>query len=180
MIEDFYSYFNRIDGIDVRINDDTIEKIKKFVPVLIKEKMKEVDHQRDYTNEAKRHYTGYMGEAALEQLFGILIIDWTIGESYKYNVPDIPNYNVGIKSFNIGNFPIITKKNTVNQIFCTLLTLNTVRVCGLATVDILNSYQSDMLIKSPLLRAKGYKTGFYGLDKLIPVRNLSDIEKYKY
>ena len=36
-------------------------------------------------------------------------------------------------------------------------------VCGLATVDVLNKYQSTGLIKNSKLKARNTKTGFMGL-----------------
>ena len=56
-------------------------------------------------------------------------------------------------------------------------------ICGLAIVDVLNTYQDDKLILSPYLRKKGTKTGFYGFSSLIPladVKDINELSKYCY
>ena len=47
-------------------------------------------------------------------------------------------------------------------------------ICGLATVEVLNKYQSLDLILSPSLRKRGTKTGFYGFHKLIKPDNVRE------
>ena len=114
------------------------------------------------TRKSKRFTTGFLGEAALEKLFGIPIIDWTIGYSGLYHIPDIPGYRVGIKTVERDKFPIIFKDNSYPQIICIKSTKynNLIFVCGLATSNVLNNYQDDDLILDPNLRARGTKTGF--------------------
>lgn len=99
----------------------------------------------------KRIITGLLGKYALEQVLGIEIIDWSIGKSKDFNKPDIPEYEVGIKTVEYGKFPIIFKKNDYPQIICIVKKdENTVYVCGLGEVDVLNEYQDDDLIISPI------------------------------
>ena len=167
--------------IRVKIDPNYVKKIEEFVTKLVKAKVKELHHQKDCENEIKRFTTGLLGEAALEKLFNIKIIDWTIGYSDLYNIPDIPGYKVGIKTVERNKFPVIFKKNDYPQIICvrSLDFKNLVFVCGLATEDVLNQYQDDELIIDPNLRKKGTKTGFYGFEQLIPVCTLNDILDYK-
>lgn len=160
---------------------DYVEQIKNFVTELVKEKNKEEHHKNDGLNEIKRFTTGLLGEAALEKLFNIKIIDWTIGYSDLYHVPDIPGYNVGIKTVERNKFPVIFKNNYYPQIICVKHPDydNLIFVCGLATKDVLNQYQDDELILDPNLRKRGTKTGFYGFEHLIPVNTLNDLSDYK-
>lgn len=167
--------------IRVIIDEDYVEKISFFVNKIIEEKASEDHHKIDKYNESKRFTTGLLGEAALEKLLGIKIIDWSIGYSGFYNTPDIPGYAVGVKTVEKGKFPIIFKKNDYPQIICIKSDKkeNLIFVCGLATPQILNSCQDTSLILSPNLRARGTKTGFYGFEHLIQISSLKDIEKYK-
>ena len=178
--DDYVTAFS--DGFKrVLIDPKYINKISRFVDELIAAKAQEEHHRRDGFNESTRFMTGFLGEAALEKLFGIEIIDWSIGYSGLYHHPDIPGYSVGIKTVERGKFPIIFKTNHYPQIMCVRSNRqsNLVFVCGLATVDVLNTYQDVDLILDPQLRARGTKTGFYGYEHLMPVNSLNDIEKYR-
>lgn len=181
-----YSYKNDVDPYAgnfsiIRIEPKYVEKIHDFVHEIVMRKAKEEHHIVDNQSEIKRFTTGFMGEAAIEKLFGIDIIDWSIGDSKSYHVPDVPGYSVGIKTVEYGKFPIIFKDNYYPQIMCirSIKEENVVAVCGLATKEILNTYQDDNLILDAKLRARGTKTGFYGFGFLKPVKTILDIKEYK-
>lgn len=162
---------------DTHIKPYSSRFIKIVVPEVKTEKIKQFVIKIDGKNEYKRYYTGMLGEAALEELLGIEIIDWTIGDSSNYHTPDIPNLKIGIKTVEYGKFPIIFKSNYYPQIINIRTSKDTVFICGLATVETLNKYQSDDLIISPLLRKRGTKTGFYGFNELIPFKTLDELKK---
>ena len=82
--------------IRVFVDQEYVIRIKSFVKKIIEAKSKETHHKIDSLQEEKRFTTGFLGEAALEKLLGIPIIDWSIGNSDFYNNPDIPGYKVGI------------------------------------------------------------------------------------
>ena len=168
-------------ALKVDIDEAFQKQIYAFVEELVKSKKRELHHKYDNHQEIKRFSTGFLGEAALEKLFNIRIIDWSIDESALYHTPDIPGYSVGIKTVEYGKFPIIFKKNNYPQIICILDNQNrrTVYVCGLGTVDVLNTYQSDDLILDNNLRKRGTKTGFYGFEHLIHISSIQDLESYK-
>lgn len=163
------------------VNPQTESRLENLVAQVVATKATEPHHQKDPRKEAKRFMTGFMGEAALEQLLGISIIDWTVGDSSHYHKPDIPGYRIGIKTVERGKYPIIFKHNTYPQIICVknLDVPHLVYVCGIASPEVLNRYQDDSLILSPYLRARGTKTGFYGFNQLIPLRSLADLLPYK-
>lgn len=179
------AYYKRIVGankenyIRVKIDDDIIEKIKELTYRVVIEKQKEFHHKFDGNKEYKRFYTGFLGEAAIEKFFGINIIDWSYGDSKKYDVADLSKIGlkIGIKTSEVYNFPIIFKHNTYPQIINIRYGSNVIFICGLATVDILNCYQNDELILSPALRRKGTKTGFYGFNELISLKGITDINE---
>lgn len=168
-------------AIKVKIEADVLKKIEVFVSNIIKKKSDEPQHIIDNMKERKRFTTGLLGEAALEKVLGIPIIDWTIGDSKDYHVPDIPGYSVGIKTVEYGKFPIIFKKNFYPQVICIVDTKEegTVYICGIAMTDILNEYQDISLVLDEKLRARGTKTGFHGFDYLQDISGLNDLEAYK-
>lgn len=165
----------------VKIEKEIVDRISMFVSKLTEKKSKEMHHMVDDRKESKRFTTGFLGEAALEKVLGMPIIDWTIGDSESYHIPDIPGYKVGIKTVEYGKFPIIFKQNYYSQIICVVDTLNigTVYVCGIATPEVLNKYQDDELILDTKLRARGTKTAFYGFNYLKPITGINDIENLR-
>lgn len=168
-------------AIRVEIEESVVDKIAALVTDLIEQKAKEQHHIVDNRKTAKRFTTGFLGEAALEKIFGMPIIDWTIGNSNEYHIPDVPGYKVGIKAVEYGKFPIVFKKNYYPQIICIVDTFSdrTVYVCGIAMPDVLNKYQDDDLILDRQLRDRGTKSGFYGFEYLRPIRGIEDIEAFR-
>ena len=118
--------------VRVVLDPGYVSRIQNFVTELVEAKSKEDHHKIDSNKEVKRFTTGFLGEAALEKLFGIPIIDWTIGYSGLYHIPDIPGYRVGIKTVERDKFPIIFKDNSYPQIICIKSTKynNLIFVCG--------------------------------------------------
>lgn len=165
----------------VLVDPSYIDKISDFVKELIIVKKTERHHQQDSEKELKRFTTGFVGEASIEKLLGISIIDWSIGASSVYHHPDIPGYSLGIKTVEQEKFPVIFKKNYYPQIICirSVKIPNLVFVCGIASTEVLDTYQDVDLILDPRLRARGTKTGFYGFQYLEPLNSLQDIIKYK-
>lgn len=103
----------------------------------------------------------------------------SIGYSNDYNTADLRllGYNVGIKTVELNKFPIIHKVAHRPELINIKRTEDTIILCGLATIDVLNNYQDDDLILSPALRRRGTKTGFYGFEHLLKIETLSDIDK---
>lgn len=163
--------------VPVVIPKDTLKKIEWLCVYVISKKMDEGHHIADGDQEYKRFYTGFCGEAACEILFGKDIIDWSVGDSSKYNKPDISWLNIGIKTVERNKFPVIPKKNEYGQIICIKSDKreDVVFVCGLATPEVLNRYQSDTLIISQKLRDRGTKTGFYGFSHLKKIDGIDDL-----
>lgn len=164
----------------IKLSPEILSRIDKFAKEVIKAKQTEDHHVIDNGQEYKRFFTGMMGECAVEQLLGVEFIDWTIGNSNTYNAADLRRLglNVGIKTVEMHKFPIIHKKSYKPEIICIKRTDDTVIICGLATTKVLNTYQNDDLILSPKLKARGTKTGFYGFDKLSPIKSIQDIKNY--
>lgn len=160
--------------IEVEVPQEKRERIKQFVNLVIAQKQQEEHHQNDCNNEYKRFYTGTLGEAAIEELLGVELIDWGIGNSNAYNEADLRRLgiNVGIKTVEYGKFPVVHIKPKRPEIILIKKDNKSVYVCGYANKSILKTYQDIDLILSPSLKARGTKTGFYGFSELQPIMNL--------
>lgn len=179
---DFEKIFeeNKENFIRLRYNPLLPEKLEPYAKRLADEKRKEEHHKLDGKKEEKRIVTGLLGELAMEFLLQTKIVDWSVGDSTKYNNPDIPGYRVGIKTVEYGKFPVIFKRNFYPQIVCVVdKERNQIYICGLAEESVLNLYQDDDLIVDDNLKRKGTKTGFYGMHKLKSVRSILDLQRYK-
>jgi hypothetical protein len=155
--------------VKVFLSNTKVEKIKIFVKKVIKEKKNESHHIVDSGMEEKRWATGFLGECAVEQFLDIEFIDFSVGSSIKYHVSDLKNigYDCGVKTVEKGKFPVIFRKSYKPEIIVVKQSDRVFYVCGLASIDVLNEYQSLDLILSPSLRRRGTKTGFYGFHKLV-------------
>ena len=173
----FNENMNKFEVID--IHDEKARNVYELALNVVSRKKGKAHHIIDNKQELKRFYTGFLGEAAVEQLLGIDIIDYSVGDSALFHVSDfvLNGKKVGIKTVEYGKFPIIFKRNDYPQIICVKISNNRVYICGLATIQVLNKYQSDDLVLSPLLRNRGTKTGFYGLDHLIVFKSKNELEE---
>jgi len=160
----------------IRITSDVISKVSEFVQRVISIKLQEKHHFIDNSQEAKRWTTGYLGEFAVEAFLETSFVDLSIGSSKKYFISDMSTTGVdwGIKTVEYGKFPVIFKKSFKDEVIVIKKAEDLFYICGLATKEILNEFQSDKLILSPGLRAKGTKTGFYGFEHLINPNEMKD------
>ena len=76
--------------VRVVLDPGYVSRIQNFVTELVEAKSKEDHHKIDSNKEVKRFTTGFLGEAALEKLFGIPIKDNSYPQiicikSTKYN-----------------------------------------------------------------------------------------------
>lgn len=162
--------------IKVILSNNKVEIIKNFVKKIIKAKISESHHLVDSGMEEKRWTTGFLGESAVEQFLKINFIDLSIGSSQNYHVSDLKKvgYDCGIKTVEKEKFPVIFRKSYKPEIIVVKQSDRVFYICGLATVEVLNKYQSLDLILSPSLRKRGTKTGFYGFHKLIKPDNVRE------
>jgi hypothetical protein len=155
--------------VKVILSNTKVEIIQNFVKKVIRAKMNESHHIVDSSMEEKRWTTGFLGECAVEKFLDIEFIDYSVGSSEKYHVSDLKKigYDCGVKTVEKEKFPVIFRKSYKPEIIVVKQSDRVFYICGLATVDVLNDYQSLDLILSPSLRRRGTKTGFYGFHKLI-------------
>lgn len=158
--------------VSVVLRDFEILFAEEVAEKIAIEKSKEKQYLNDYRKIKERYVTGLKGEIAVLKLLGYNYKDI---DSEAYKTPNkavkdlsrIGYFNTEIKSVEQGKAHVIYKMNKTNQILC-VVDNDTVDVLGIATIDILNKYQDDRLILDSRLRAKNWKTGFCGYEKLIP------------
>lgn len=163
----------------VTLSENNTKKLDEFVKNVMVKKKNESHHVVDSFNEAKRWRTGTGGELALSQFIGKDFVDLTIGESTDYHVPDLSSIGlgVGIKTVELGKYPIIFKQSEKPEIIIIRLDDDKFCILGVVTPEDLNKYQSDDEILSPSLKARGTKTAFVGLFKIKPFSNYEELLK---
>jgi hypothetical protein len=183
-------YIDNFTKID--LDQNKIDKIIASFESHYNAKITESQYKSDGRQMYKRFATGKLCELACEQCLDIPIIDWTVGNSKKYNVADITlsdsrfssgYFKCGIKGVAASHihgeskFPIIFKKSTYPQIICIVnKNQDRVLICGVASPHVLNTYQNDYLVKTKECRNRGYKTGFYGFEKLKKFNGIDDLK----
>lgn len=159
--------------------DSFIEtKVKDLAKLIAEKKKSESSYNQDFNNLEKRFITGLLGEAALEQLLSVSIIDWEVGDSNKYDVGDLNKIGIdcGVKTVEHGKFPLI-HANTARDEIVIIKHPTELKfiICGVYKKEILRKYQSRDLVVDPLVRQS--KTAFYGIPFGIIFKNLIDLKK---
>ena len=149
-----------------------------YATQVIKHKMSESHHKADSGQMYNRFLTGVLGEIAIEEYLNCDIVDWSIGNSNIYNVADLSSIgvNVGVKTVEYGKFPVIHKQIKRPEIINLKISDKEILICGVATISNMIQYSNDDLIKSPSLRRRGTKTGFYGFKDLIQFNGLIELK----
>lgn len=151
--------------------------IDQEVESIINAKRKERHHQIDRHKQVKRWTTGLLSEIAVGFYLKENFSDLTTGNSSFYNHSDLKKLglNVGVKSSNYGNFPLINKHNKNPEIIV-VKKGDIFFITGVALPNVLNTYQSDDLVKSPFVKKRNVKTGFYGFNYLLPFSDIEDLK----
>lgn len=160
--------------IEIKITDIEYNNLNNFSYQIASQKNEE-HFKNDNEKISKRFLTGLLGERAVEIFCGLNIIDYIVGDAKDFNVPDIKDLNLGVKSAEWGKFPVIFKRNDYPQII-TLVdhSKKIVYLCGYASTFMLNEFQSDELILSNKLKERGTKTGYYNFKDLVPMVLIRD------
>lgn len=162
----------------ITVPDDKVDKVKDLARRIAEAKATEAHHLIDGMSEYKRQYTGLLGEAALEEFFGIDIIDYSVGNSNTYNVADMKKIglNIGVKTVEIWKFPIVHKNPYRPELICVKRTDNEVLLFGYASMDVLRRYQTDDFILDRNLRRRGTKSAFYGFSELVEINSFKELK----
>lgn len=160
----------------VAFTEQEMEKVKIWAEdkSFFKKFLRETSHIVDGKNELTRNITGQLGEWAVEKYIGIPFVDWTIGDSVSFCHPDLKSLKVGVKTVEWGKMPVIHKTSYYPEIIC-IRKNNEVYIAGLATVESLNSYQSQSYLIDKNLRKRNAKTCFYGFSRLKPISEVHEI-----
>lgn len=163
----------------ITVPQDKITKIERLAKRIAEAKSIEKHHLIDNRSEYKRQYTGLLGEAAIEEYFGINIIDYSVGNSNIYNIADLNkvNLNIGVKTVEIWKFPLVHKKPFRPELICVKRKSNEIVFFGYASINTLKKYQNDNFILDNNLRNRGTKSAFYGFNELIKVDSFEDLIK---
>lgn len=178
--------------IRVEFTKQELLPIIELTKKVAEEKLKEQNYKVDGFSLHKRFMSGFISELAIERLLGIKIIDHEQVEnkthSKYFNTPDLQNagFNVGVKSAEYGKVPLIPTYNNYSQIICIRDTPKSVLVCGIATPEVLNEFQTEDLVLAPSLKRinedkrrkgniKNIKTGFYGFNHLLNINTIQSL-----
>lgn len=165
----------------ITLCDTDIALAKSFATRVIEQKIKEIHYQGDSGAMYKRFLTGTLGEIALEKHLGIKgIADWHISDSKNHNRADLSRIgfrNVGVKTVERGKHPIIPKFPREHQVIMEKLSEHQIRLCGFASISVLEEYQLDALVLDKRLLDRGTKTAFWGFDYLLMFRNLAELKE---
>ena len=156
-----------------------VEQMQIFAKQIAQAKMEEEHHRIDGASEYRRQLTGLIGEAAIEEFFGISFIDFSIGNSKKYNVADMKRVglNVGIKTVEPWKFPVVHKDPYRPELICVKRKDNEVLLFGYASIDVLRLYQTDKYILDENLRRRGTKSAFYGFAQLVEINSFAELQQ---
>ena len=159
------------------VPNQKVEKVKSLARRIANAKAVEAHHLIDGLSEYKRQFTGLLGEAAIEEFFGIDIIDYSVGNSNTYNVADMKKLglNIGVKTVEVWKFPIVHKTPYRPELICVKRKDNEVLLFGYASMDILRKYQTDDFILDRNLRQRGTKSAFYGFSELIEINSFDEL-----
>lgn len=169
--------------IKVEMSNEDINASYDFARKKAAAKIGEVVYQIDGAQLVERSVTGILAEYAVQTYLKSIIniddfVDTRIGVSKAFDVPDIPQLNMGIKAVERGKIPVVPMKgnNSYPQIICIVDKKTEIRpvvyICGIATPNVMDTYQSDELILDPNLRARAVKSGFYGFQYLESIDSL--------
>jgi hypothetical protein len=164
--------------VRIKLSNNEIKKAFKWALEMTEAKDIEMTIARDNASAFKRLANGMIGEMAIEKFFQTTFIDWTIGQSKDYSRPDLISigHSIGVKTVEYGKFPVIPKINYYPQIINIYRAGDQVCfICGLASPEVLNSFQTTDLIVSNSLKRKGTKTAFYGFDHLTDPKSIITI-----
>lgn len=169
-------YLDSYPKVSLSTNKDA--QIRSFVKRVIEKKRSEGgQYFNDPESLAKRYYTGWGGECAVEQHIGKTFVDFSIGESHDYYVPDLRSagYEVGVKTVSMGDFPLLRKPTPSSSNTPQIIVIRDSNldfyICGLATYEVVNnpSNFSQLLVRSRGVLEVGVKSAFYRFDLLDPL-----------
>jgi len=178
---------NMIEQYDsVYLSKEEIKPLEELALRIEKAKQSERGYIKDGENIYYRHIYGLYAERAVEKMFNIKFIDYTIGDSSKYDHGDLKNARcpyVGVKAALLKNgkknyhivmraaikceILVYVEKTEDGGVMC--------YVPGLYTPDVLREYTTRNGVDEKINDSKGY---FHGIHKRKKIFNYNDIKHY--
>lgn len=172
----------------VMLSKEEVEDVKQFALQLEEAKKSEPNYKKDGEGIYYRHLNGLYAEKAIEKKFGVRFIDYTIGESSKYDDGDLKNAgcsHIGVKgvvlNYSEEPFHLVNRVATKSEILVFLEKLSNgdikCYIAGLYTPDVLRKYNTRIGVKDEICITKGY---FYGIGEYKKINSYNHIKKYNY
>lgn len=170
------------------------EILNDFIPRWKTAKAKEGRFAMDGGSMVNRALTGFLGEAAVEMLLGIPVLDRdkdgriAVRSSRRFRDPDLAKtgLDVGVKTVEWGKFPVIKRNVRRPQMVGFKMSDRTFLVGGYATMKVLRECQSSLYILDENLRNKRTYNGqiekiaFWGFHRLQRIASIDDLKKAYY
>lgn len=170
------------------------EILYDFIPRWKEAKKKEYYFKMDSDVMVKRALTGFLGEACMEILLGVSVLDRdkdgriAVGESHSFKNADLSNtgMDIGIKTVEYMKFPVVKRNVRRAQVINFMMDNRTFLVGGYASIRTLRDFQKSELILNDNLRNKRLRNGqiekiaFWGLHQLVPITDLESLRTVYY
>ena len=178
--DELYTQLRKQQHVTIKLTERDKKKARDFADKVAEAKVVEGIYKRDNKGISERHYVGKIGEIAIEKLLMTSYVDYSIGNSHKYGIPDLRDagYEIGVKTTKKQNGVIfVPARPKYPQIVCVFDEVNSlVHIMGLITVETMKQYGDEELL--PPFISPSYKKGFGKYTEITPLtREL--IDKYK-
>jgi hypothetical protein len=170
----------------VMLSKQEVEDVKKFAIDLEEAKKSEPGYITDGEGIYYRHLNGLYAEKAVEKKFGVRFIDYSVGQSSKYDDGDLKNAgcsHVGVKGVMLNYqeepFHLVMRAAIKCEILVFLEKLSNgdikCYIAGIYTPDVLREYNTRVGVKDNINVNKAY---FYGIQKYKKIPNYNYIKQY--
>ena len=159
----------------VKLSIKELNQIDEFVNRLVPIKMKQKRFQNQSKETVKNSFrNGYISEVAIENYMETKFIHWKIREEEETDICDLKflGIDVGIKTAEMGNLPLIYNFPKNPEIITILEKPNTVYVVGYATRNMLDYYKSNQYGFGKVME---YKSGYWGFHKLYDFKTIDEL-----
>lgn len=161
----------------VSLSPNREAEVSEFVDRIVERKLLEGgQYSEDAGSMPKRFMTGFCGECAVEEYLGKRFVDFSIGHSKTYNIPDLQSIGleIGIKTVNLGDFPLLKIPSPSSPQTPQIIVLkegSTYHIAGIATFEIVNERKNFHLsyVRSTSVAEREGKSAFYRFDLLSPL-----------
>ena len=175
--ENLYNQLKKNLHITIDITKEDMDKVISFSKEMEEKKPDEPNYKTDNKNIFQRNLSGKLGEIAIEKYLGIQFVDFSIGESKDYNIPDIYTYELGVKTARLSTGIIYAPVQPKNdEIVCIYdEDKSKVYIMGILNKELVDKYGERSLLPPSV---SAYKTGYARYDELIPI-SFDLLQSYK-